>query len=85
VVVEAPTSSEATASASALLVEALCNAGVDGAYECDSHVLPMSEVERGMKEAREDIETLAPNTNRLTFRVVRSDDEDRPPDAPHRA
>jgi hypothetical protein len=75
-VVEAPTSSEATASASALLVEALRNAGVEsGACEFESHVVPMSEVERQMKEAREDTETLAPNSNSLTFRVPRADDE----------
>jgi hypothetical protein len=85
-VVEAPTSSEATASASALLVEALRNAGGEpGAYEFESCVLPMSEVERRLKAAREDIETPPPNSNSLTFRVLRSDGEDTPPGAPPRA
>jgi hypothetical protein len=82
-IVEAATSSEATASASALLLEALRNAGgKPGAYEFESRALPMSEVERRWKAAREDIETLAPNINSLTFRVIRRGDEDTPPDAP---
>ena len=82
-VVEAPTSSEATARASGLVVEALGNAGVEsGAYEFDSHVALMSEVERQIKPGREVIEAkkLTGVSHWQTVRVVRSDDMDIPPD-----
>ena len=78
-VVEAPTSREAIATASALVSEALRRAGVESStYSFDSHVMPISEVERLMKATQDDIDYPA-GGNWLALRVV--DDEDASPRA----
>ncbi|HET7426032.1 MAG TPA: hypothetical protein VFJ50_03275 [Gemmatimonadales bacterium] len=80
VVVEATAASEATATASALVIEALRTAGVEtGSYEFESRVLPLSEVEQRIQSARAEAQTITGNSNWLTVRVERNENDDTPP------